>query len=172
MTAVKDAKVCGKKRSRDEYEEYVDERILHIYIRKLRSLEAQKRELSEKIRARNIAQLNRMIIQQQNVLQRSMAPLNIAINNVLGNVYSEIDGLEKECGTNDGMYCRTCFEFQELVFECRKCKIIICKGCAVRCGGLKCNVLYCEDCNLTLSDFWNEKYGQHLCQSCKNVDLQ
>eukprot|EP01083_Nonionella_stella_P090315 252332_1 len=148
-------------------EEFVNETRLHLYKKKLRSLEAQKHILSEKIRARHTAQLHQIVEKQRRILQQLLSPLDMAINDTTRSLHSVFDEMETQYGTIDGMYCRACFDWKQLISNCNKCDLPICTGCAIRCNGPQCEFAFCADCNLQIPQFWIEDIGKHLCLNCR-----
>ena len=166
MFESKQKEIGNEAKSNVDDEEYVDERKLHVYIKKLRALEAQKHNVSEQLKARHAAQLNKMIQQQQLQLQNIISPFNAAIGETFENVQSEIIALEKQIGVSDGRYCRYCFVWSKCRLHCRKCERIICSECAIQCSHSDCTFAFCPHCNNDVNGFWIEEYGKLHCPQC------
>ena len=97
--------------------ELADERRLQAYIKKLRSLEAEKHFLTVKMKERHQAQLIKIMQQQQRILDHAILPMDNAIQGTFNHVQIEINKLESLHGTQHGRYCRICFEFKNMVLD-------------------------------------------------------
>ena len=118
-----------------------------VFIKKLRTLQAQQQFLAEKIVQRHQAQMDRLRAQHQVLLQDLLSPCVTAIHRAMDQVQAEMDSLEELNGTSDGRYCRECFQFERDILHCNECTIPVCDECAIRCDtGSSGIVAFCQNC--------------------------